>query len=197
MEPRSRHSVGSRVEPWIGLALCAAVVVGWAWQQLVPNQPDAVQAFAAPDWLPLAAAGVRRGGDHAPRWFAPVAARAAGAALDRSPADGVGSEWPAVRPAHRGRAHRSPNGQRCDRPVQRLLAGAGDSGAWLSPPWSCSRVSPWRARPPRHPPAQPPGTGTPRSCSRCPTRFSGCTGRWEERSGSCRPARPARAGNHC
>ena len=36
-----------------------------------------------------------------------------------------------------------------------------------------------------------------RSCSRCHTRFSGCTGRWEERSGSSRRARPARAGNHC
>ena len=54
----SRHSVRSRLEPWIGLVICAAVVVGWAIQQLVPNQPDAVQAFAAPDWLPLAAAGV-------------------------------------------------------------------------------------------------------------------------------------------
>ena len=56
MELRSRQSLRSRVEPWIGLAICAAVVVGWAIQQLVPNQPDAVQAFAAPDWLPLAAA---------------------------------------------------------------------------------------------------------------------------------------------
>ena len=56
MELRSRQSVRSRVEPWIGLAICAAVVVGWAIQQLVPNQPDAVQAFAAPDRLPLAAA---------------------------------------------------------------------------------------------------------------------------------------------
>ena len=46
----------ARAEPWIGLALCVAVVLGWAWEQLVPN-PDGPQAFA-PGWLPLAAAGV-------------------------------------------------------------------------------------------------------------------------------------------
>lgn len=65
------HSLRSRIEPWIGLALCAAVVLGWAWEQLAPN-PDGPQAFA-PDWLPLAAAGVAAAGimplDGSPRWL--------------------------------------------------------------------------------------------------------------------------------
>ncbi|MBI3748611.1 MAG: hypothetical protein HY262_07180 [Chloroflexi bacterium] len=60
MQSPNGHSPRSRIEPWIGLALCAAVVLGWAWEQLLPN-PDGPQAFA-PDWLPLAAAGVAAGG---------------------------------------------------------------------------------------------------------------------------------------
>ncbi len=56
MPSQGSDSLGARAEPWIGLAVCAAVVLGWAWEQLVPN-PDGPQAFA-PDWLPLAAAGV-------------------------------------------------------------------------------------------------------------------------------------------
>lgn len=71
MESQSSHSLGSRAEPWIGLALCAAVVLGWAWEQLVPN-PDGPQAFAL-DWLPLAAAGFAAAGimplDGAARWL--------------------------------------------------------------------------------------------------------------------------------
>jgi hypothetical protein len=42
------------LEPWIGPALCAGVVLAWAWQRLVPN-PDGPSAFA-PEWLPLVAA---------------------------------------------------------------------------------------------------------------------------------------------
>jgi hypothetical protein len=81
MDLRSLHdpSLRSRTEPWIGLALCAGVVLGWAWEQFVPN-PDGPQVFA-PDWLPLAAAGVAAAGimplhgsslwvrvQRAPRW---------------------------------------------------------------------------------------------------------------------------------
>jgi hypothetical protein len=40
----------------IGLGLCAAVAMGWAAEQLVPN-PESAPAMA-PDWLPLAAAAV-------------------------------------------------------------------------------------------------------------------------------------------
>ena len=39
-----------------------AVVVGWAMEHLIPDQPDSSQAFAAPDWLPLAAAGLAAAG---------------------------------------------------------------------------------------------------------------------------------------
>lgn len=55
-EGRGVHRPPGRAELWAGLAACAAVVLGWAFQRLVPNGPDASQAFAAPDWLPLAAA---------------------------------------------------------------------------------------------------------------------------------------------
>ena len=74
----------ARAEPWIGLALCVAVVLGWAWERLVPN-PDGPQAFA-PGSAPARRRG-RRGGNHAAGWSIPASARAAGAALDRSRAD--------------------------------------------------------------------------------------------------------------
>ena len=60
MRLQGSDSRGARAEPWIGLGLCIAVVLGWAWERLVPN-PDGPQAFA-PDWLPLAAAGVAAAG---------------------------------------------------------------------------------------------------------------------------------------
>lgn len=61
MESRSSHLLGSRAEPWIGLALCAAVVAGWTMEHLIPNRPTYAQIFA-PDWLPLAAAGLAAAG---------------------------------------------------------------------------------------------------------------------------------------
>jgi MFS transporter, DHA1 family, inner membrane transport protein len=61
MASLTRHAPGSRVERWLAL-FCAAVVVAWVIQRLVPNQEDAIEAFAAPDWLPLAAAGFAAAG---------------------------------------------------------------------------------------------------------------------------------------
>ena len=73
MESRNSRSLGSRAESWIGLAACAAVILGWAIQRLVPNEPDAGQVFAAPDWLPLAAATFAAAGivplAGSPRWL--------------------------------------------------------------------------------------------------------------------------------
>ncbi len=48
--------VGRVAEPWIGLTLCAAVVLAWVVGHLVPSQATYAQAFA-PDSLPLIAAG--------------------------------------------------------------------------------------------------------------------------------------------
>ncbi len=72
MESQSSHSLKSRVEPWIGLALCAAVVLGWVVEHIVPNRPTYAQIFA-PDWLPFAAAGIAAMGitplGGPPRWL--------------------------------------------------------------------------------------------------------------------------------
>jgi hypothetical protein len=57
---RGARHLGRTAEPLVGPALCAGVLLGWAWEQLVPN-PDGPQAFA-PDWLPLAAAGFAAAG---------------------------------------------------------------------------------------------------------------------------------------
>jgi hypothetical protein len=72
MESQNSRSLGKRAEPWIGLAACAAVIFSWAIQRLVPNDPDAGGAFAAPDWLPLAAAAFAAAGIvplASPRWL--------------------------------------------------------------------------------------------------------------------------------
>lgn len=61
MEMRSSKSPGSKVEPWIALALCAAVPLSRAIEHLNSNRPAHVQSFA-PDWLPLAAAGFAAAG---------------------------------------------------------------------------------------------------------------------------------------
>ncbi len=72
MESRTGHGAGSRSARWIA-PLCAAVAAGWAIQRLVPNEADVVQAFTAPDWLPLAAAGFAAAGvmpfDGPPLWL--------------------------------------------------------------------------------------------------------------------------------
>jgi hypothetical protein len=57
MEPSTRHSSGRRVEPWIALALCAAVVAARVLEQIVRGRPVHAGNFA-PYWLPLAAAGL-------------------------------------------------------------------------------------------------------------------------------------------
>ena len=71
MKSQIGRSTGSRIGPWLGPALCAVVLLGWAWEQLVPN-PDGPQAFA-PDWLPLPAAAVAAAGIMplvgSPRWL--------------------------------------------------------------------------------------------------------------------------------
>ena len=61
MESQSNHSPGSRAEPWIALALCAAVLAAGALEHLVRNRPADAGTFA-PDWLPLAAAGLAAAG---------------------------------------------------------------------------------------------------------------------------------------
>jgi hypothetical protein len=70
LEPRRMRFVVTTVDLWAGLAVCAAVVLGWGVQQLVPDDGD-VRAFA-PDWLPLVAAAIAAAGimplDRSPRW---------------------------------------------------------------------------------------------------------------------------------
>ena len=71
-ESQNSHSLGSRTEPWIALALSAAVLLCRAMGHLVSNRPAYAQRFA-PDWLPLAAvvfaaAGILRL-DGSPQWL--------------------------------------------------------------------------------------------------------------------------------
>ncbi len=72
MESQSSHTVGSRAEPWIALALCAAVLAAGALEQLVRNRPAYAGTFA-PDWIPLAAAGLAAAGimplNGRPQWL--------------------------------------------------------------------------------------------------------------------------------
>jgi hypothetical protein len=72
MELRISKSLGSSVEPLIGLALCVAVLLSMAMGHLVSNRPAHAQSFA-PDWLPLAAVGFAATGimrlDGSPRWL--------------------------------------------------------------------------------------------------------------------------------
>jgi hypothetical protein len=55
------HSLGGRAEAWLALALCAAVAVAGALQQLVHDRPDYAEVLG-PSWLPLAAAGLAAAG---------------------------------------------------------------------------------------------------------------------------------------
>jgi len=72
MESQSSKSRGSRVEPWIALALCAAVLLGRVIEHLISSGP-AHGPSLAPDWLPLAAAGFAAAGilrmNGSPRWL--------------------------------------------------------------------------------------------------------------------------------
>ncbi len=73
MDAEPGGSLRTRLEPWLGLAACGAVVLGWALQRLVPEDADAAQVVAAPDWLPLVAAGLAAAAilplDGPPRWL--------------------------------------------------------------------------------------------------------------------------------
>ena len=142
MESRAADSLGSRAEPWIALALCAAVLAAWA-TGAARSQPAGLRRDLRSGLAPPRRRRARRGGDHAIEWSPPVAAPTTRADLERSPADGVGSQWTAVRPA----SHRGPH------PTRRSTGRGWRLGRWLSPPPSCSRVSPWRARPTPRPPA--------------------------------------------
>jgi hypothetical protein len=72
VESQSSHSLGSRVEPWIALVLCAAVLAARAVEHLVRNRPAHAETFA-PYWLPLAAVGFAAAGimrlDGRPQWL--------------------------------------------------------------------------------------------------------------------------------
>src|SRR5271157_5825954 len=72
MESQSNHSLGSRAEPWIAMALCAAVLLSRTVEHLVSNRPAHAKSFA-PDWLPFAAAGFAAAGimrlNGSPRWL--------------------------------------------------------------------------------------------------------------------------------
>jgi hypothetical protein len=61
MESQSSPSLGSRTEPWLALALCAAVGATEVLQHVVRSRPVQAVTFA-PDWLPLAAAVVAAAG---------------------------------------------------------------------------------------------------------------------------------------
>jgi len=61
MEFQSRHSLSIRTDPRIALALCAAVLLSWVTELLVHNRPAYAEAFA-PEWLPIAAAGITAAG---------------------------------------------------------------------------------------------------------------------------------------
>ena len=61
MESAGGPAQGGRVERSIGIALCAALVVGWAAEELIPN-PFADGPSIAPSWLPLVAAAIGAAG---------------------------------------------------------------------------------------------------------------------------------------
>ncbi len=61
METQTGPTQGGRAERWIALILCAAVPAAGALKHLVRNRPAYAPTFA-PDWLPLAAAGLAAAG---------------------------------------------------------------------------------------------------------------------------------------
>ena len=68
----SKRDNGRRAQVWTALALCAAVLAAWVLEQLVRNRPTYAETFA-PDWLPLAAAGLAAAGimrlNGRPQWL--------------------------------------------------------------------------------------------------------------------------------
>ncbi len=72
MESRSSDSPASRAEPWIALALCAAVLAARALAQLVGNRAADAAVFT-PYWVPLAAVGFTAAAmvrwDRRPEWL--------------------------------------------------------------------------------------------------------------------------------
>jgi hypothetical protein len=71
MEPPSRNTLGRRAEPWIAVALCAAVAAVGALEQLVRTRPVNGPTLA-PDWIAGAAAAFSAAGimpvRGRPRW---------------------------------------------------------------------------------------------------------------------------------
>ena len=61
IESQNCRSPGSGAERWIAVALSAAVLAAAALKQLIRNRPAYADAFA-PDWLPIAAAGLAAAG---------------------------------------------------------------------------------------------------------------------------------------
>lgn len=61
MEPEGRRPGAHRAEPWIGLALCAAVLLTWTVGRFLTDRPTYAQLFGS-DWLPVAAAGLAAAG---------------------------------------------------------------------------------------------------------------------------------------
>jgi MFS transporter, DHA1 family, inner membrane transport protein len=72
MESQSSHSPRSRAESWIALVLCAAVAVAGALAPLFRTRPASGPTLA-PDWIPLAAAGLAAAGimplNGRPQWL--------------------------------------------------------------------------------------------------------------------------------
>jgi hypothetical protein len=72
MASRRPHAPDNRIERWLAL-LCAAVAAAWAAQRLALSQAETGGPFAAPAWLPLAAAGVSAAAcvslDRRPSWL--------------------------------------------------------------------------------------------------------------------------------
>jgi hypothetical protein len=180
MKSQSSQSLSSKAEPWIALVLCAAVLVAGALEQLVRNRPayagTFIPALAATG---LAAAGLMRLNGR-PKW--PRVRRALrwtglllmvwaanGLPFDllrMTPLIPLGVDWPGL--------------------ARRTLA--------LAAAVVLARLA--LARPALRPPTQRPGTVTPRSCWRCPTRFSDVVGAGRD-ARTPGPARLAMASPHC
>ena len=193
MESQSSQSLGSRAEPWIALALCAAVLLAGAWGNSF--QPAGHPAFA-PDWLPLAAAGFAAAGimrlDGSPRWLrVQRALRWTGLLLMVWAANGLPFD---LLTAAGLMGHRTASGASSNS----ASTGRGwRLGRWLSPPPSCSRVSPWRARPPLHPPGAATWYGYAAFVLALPYPVLRMHWALGGTLGLIGPARPARASPHC